>query len=309
VNGTRAIKCTTYSSVFDQLVVQCPSACPKTPPVDGGVCDIDSRFQCVYGDAITCDGDPAYTFQHEMECVCLDGNFNCNVNKCSTQCPESLPSEGEVCIGQFKPGVLFDLGCNYGELCCPDDEGGTCVPDQNCFCEFSSSISCQDAASYASLPCRSVCPETPPKTDDVCDIDPRYECRYGVPLPCKVGAFGYSVYTRQCSCSINGTYDCESNFCPPVACPDLQPAHGDTCSPFVGGSCNYTKQPCCVQGGAVPCVANSTCSCDETDYTTKCSELPMVFCPPQVNGNNTASGGNNGKMNSKNKKGRSRRTT
>jgi hypothetical protein len=63
----------------------------------------------------------------------------------------------------------------------------------------------------------------------------------------------------------------------------------------MGGSCNYAKQPCCVEGGGVPCVANSTCSCDETDYTVKCNELPIVFCP---------TGGGNGKMNSKNKKGK-----
>jgi hypothetical protein len=33
----------------------------------------------------------------------------------------------------------------------------------------------------------------------------------------------------------------------------------------------------------------------ETDYTVKCNELPIVFCP---------TGGGNGKMNSKNKKGK-----
>jgi hypothetical protein len=112
VNGTRAIKCTTYSSVFDQLVVQCPSACPKTPPVDGGVCDIDSRFQCVYGDAITCDGDPAYTFQHEMECVCLDGQFQLHMSVNAVRNVLKVYQAKETCaIGQFKPGVLFDLGC------------------------------------------------------------------------------------------------------------------------------------------------------------------------------------------------------
>jgi hypothetical protein len=53
----------------------------------------------------------------------------------------------------------------------------------------------------------------------------------------------------------------------------------------VGGSCNYLTQPCCAQGGGggVPCVANSTCSCDTTDYTVKCSELPVDFCPTQGN--------------------------
>jgi hypothetical protein len=30
---------------------------------------------------------------------------------------------------------------------------------------------------YASLPCPSVCPPTPPNTNDACDIDRRYECR------------------------------------------------------------------------------------------------------------------------------------
>ena len=290
--------------IIDAVTLECPSVCPKTPPADGDICDVDSRFKCVYGDAVICDGDPGYAFPYERECSCVSDTFTCDaVRTCNSRCPENPPSEGDVCQGFFGPVISESLGCRYGELCCPDEQGGRCVADQKCVCEpLSSRVICGHAASDASLPCRSLCPPTPPQTDDVCDIDSRYECRYGVPLPCDVDPSGFSVYQHQCSC-LNGKFSCTSRDCPPVACPELQPALGDTCSPFLGGSCNYAKQPCCVPGGAVPCVANSTCSCDETDYTVKCSELPMVFCPTQVNGNNTSTGGN-GKMNSKNKKGK-----
>jgi hypothetical protein len=297
------IECTDLEYSGDVL---CPAVCPKAPPADGdeGVsfCDFDNRFTCGYGDAVVCDGDPAYFFPYELECYCFNNTFFCvnNTNGCPDICPENPPVEGDNCYGYLQSGGFYDLGCNYGELCCPG-KGGKCIPDRNCGCPLFT-ISCGDATDSASLPCPSVCPRTPPKTNDTCDIDRRYACRYGGPLQCNADIFGYSVYKKQCYCN-NGKFICESNSCPPVACPETQPVDGAVCSPFVGGSCDYFNQPCCAKGrggGGVLCVANSTCSCDGTDNKVKCSELPIVFCPAQGNLNNTAGG--NGQMNGKNKK-------
>jgi hypothetical protein len=66
-DGERTIKCENYSDFFDAEIIECPSVCPKTPPANGDVCDIDYRIQCVYGDAVICDGDPDYMFPYENE--------------------------------------------------------------------------------------------------------------------------------------------------------------------------------------------------------------------------------------------------
>ena len=273
-------------------MLPCPSVCPKTPPATGDACDIDVRFDCVYGDAFVCEGT-INSFEHERECYCSEGKFSCTTNVCTTPlpCPKTPVVEGDACSGEFQyNGPFYSFECAYGEICCPG-EGGKCLPDQLCYCA-GERISCQIATYYASLPCPSVCPSTPPKTNDPCDIDSRYECRYGGPLPCN--NMGWSMYNTQCYC-YNGTFSCESNSCPPVGCPETQPVHGAACSPFVGGTCNYIKQPCCIGGDGVSCVANSTCSCDDLDYTVKCVELPIVSCP--TNGILNSTGSTGGQMN------------
>lgn len=280
----------------------CPSVCPETPPVDDDFCDIDNRFNCAYGDPVICEWGTGIYFSHTVECSCFNNTFLCTNNTefdCTEPCPETQPIEGDECSGYLQPGEMEDLGCDYGELCCPG-EGGKCIPDLNCICTSFQGIRCRVSMDYASLPCPSVCPQSPPETNDVCDIDRRYECRYGGPLPCEVDFLGYSAYEKQCYCE-NGKFICESHSCPPVACPETQPVNGDVCSVFVGDSCNYIQQPCCVEGGGdgVPCVANSTCFCDKTEYTVKCNELPIVFCPTQGNVNNGMMKSNN--MNSKKK--------
>jgi hypothetical protein len=287
----------TYGS-FGSL--PCPSVCPKTPPARGDACDIDVRFNCGYGDAFICNGT-IDSFEYERECYCLEGKFSCINNSCPVNlpsCPEIAPVQGDECSGTFKPnGTFFTSECTYGELCCPG-EGGKCIPDQACFCDRET-IFCYAATSYASLPCPSVCPPTSPKSNDPCDIDNRYECRYGAPLPCMF--LGYSMYREQCYCYDDGTFNCVSNSCPPIACPATKPAHGAISSPFVSGTCNYVQQPCCVQGGGggVPCVANSTCSCDDLDYTVKCTELPIEYCSSTTNDGtvNSTRGRHHGQMN------------
>jgi hypothetical protein len=49
-------------------------------------------------------------------------------------------------------------------------------------------------------------------------------------------------------------------------------------------------------GGGVPCVANSTCSCDSLDYRVNCVELPIEYCPTIENVVNST-GGHHGQMN------------
>jgi hypothetical protein len=275
----------------ERVVIEgvCPSDCPD-PLVPDEVClEVGNFGQCISGKPLICD-DTRYAFPYEKSCDCNDrGIAKCVFHSCPVSCPEVQPRMGDVCVGYFADP------CTYGQLCCPGP-GGMCVPDTKCDCLESSRFHCDEFTTYASLPCSAVCPLIPPKTNDPCDIDQRYHCLYGDPLPCNDND-GYTIYDTQCWChhknedDAGGTFVCNSYTCPPVICPEQPPVHGTTCSPFVGGTCKYSQQPCCPEdeggggaesiGGAIvtSCVANSTCSCDGPYQTVTCTDLPIVRCP------------------------------
>ena len=194
-------------------------------------CNIESRYQCNYGDALVCDV-PGYSFENEKQCYCQNGAFYCNVNACPAPCPAEQPVQGDACSAPF-----VDYSCNYGKLCCGDEkDGAACVPKTTCYCDGSNTY-CYNGG--GSLPCPAVCPVKPPMTNDSCEIDDRYLCEYGDAFSCDNTGYTFD-HEKQCSC-YNGTFYCNSNACP-VPCPITQPAvKGDDCSPFLVLCCNNGK--------------------------------------------------------------------
>ena len=107
----------------------CQSVCPEKSPAGNFTvqCDIDYRYLCVYGDAISC-ADTTYSYDHETECWCdSSGRFVCQSNVCPKSCPLNQPRHRAPCSGPF----VNDNACFYGEFCCPG-EGKPCVPDKKC---------------------------------------------------------------------------------------------------------------------------------------------------------------------------------
>jgi hypothetical protein len=253
-----------YDSYYS---LSCPSMCPTTRPETDDVCSLDSRFLCNYGNPLDCK-DVDINFDFERQCSCYEGRFSCYDNVCPVPCPASQPGDGEKCL-PFAPG-----NCDYGSFCCPGD-GGECVSDTSCYCDGVSSY-CYD--SYISIPCPSVCPESPPNNMDSCDIDSRFLCNYGDAFTCEKNSEEFGPlsfdFEKQCTC-YNGTFSCYSNACP-VPCPDVEPVPGSSCSPFVSYSCGYDEY-CCDGDDSKNCVAMTECYCNY-DLTTICYE-PSIHCP------------------------------
>lgn len=150
--------------------------------------------------------------------------------------------------------------------------------------------------------CPSVCPETPPNTNDVCEsYSPEYVCRYTYP-PLVVDD---EPITKACWCNL-GIFSCNSNgnHCS-GPCPAAPLVQSDACSEFDDGYFNYTL-PCCLQGGDRMCIPNSTCFCDEAKGSVNCTALPLMFCS---NATNATSGGNRDHTNSTTSGGNRNQTT
>ncbi|KAI2506519.1 hypothetical protein MHU86_7929 [Fragilaria crotonensis] len=247
--------------------IPCNSVCPDTPPtsyVDS--CDIDSRFKCTYGEPFYCNITDMM-HESERECHCANGVFVCYENACPVTCPVVKPVDGDVC------SPFIDYYCPYEEFCCPTgDANETCVPDTTCYCE-DSVTTCYQGASEGSLPCPSMCPESPPDTFDTCDIDSRFSCVYGDAFVCDEVGWEYE-YEKQCVCT-DGHFYCTSNACP-VACPATQPVEGEACTPFKDYYCSYDEF-CCSGDDADVCVPKTECYCN-SNMTITCYE-PTISCP------------------------------
>ena len=208
----------------------CPEMCPEVPPTTNDSCDIDYRYQCVYGDAFVCD-DTGETFDYEKECSCDNGLFYCNSNACSTKnspvpCPLEEPVHGSDCSP-----FLAD-SCSYGEYCCPTGEGqdeegesAVCVPEKICYCDVI------DLKTYCYEPvitCPSACPATKPLEGSACDIPARLYCGGYAPLgTCLEDDFVVDV---SCTC-VDGSFTCHE-YCmgPPVSAPVNPPTTSGTTS-------------------------------------------------------------------------------
>jgi hypothetical protein len=170
--------------------IPCPSSCPKAPPNDMDSCDIDSHFQCNYGDSLVCDDmSDIPSYDSEKECTCSDGKFTCYDNACPTECPEFQPTQGASC------SPFYSHYCHYGEFCCPLSEGFNCVPRKVCYCDYDLKISCYEPT----LMCPSLCPDKKPKAGQSCKIKSRITCSYDEE-DCLI----------ECSC-INGVFGCKQS--------------------------------------------------------------------------------------------------
>jgi hypothetical protein len=176
------VSCTIDTTV----VLPCPSVCPKVPPGEGDVCDIDVRYACGYGDAVVCD-DTTVSSEYEKVCMCgVNGTFSCESFECPVPCPDTpLLEEGAPCSPFVGDGY-----CSSGEFCCPG-EGEKCIPEKKCSCVSSAdgerTIKCENYSDFFDaeiIECPSVCPKTPPANGDVCDIDYRIQCVYGDAVIC-----------------------------------------------------------------------------------------------------------------------------
>jgi len=249
--------------------ITCPSMCPTTRPETNDDCSLDNRFLCNYGNPLDCK-DVDITYEFERQCSCYDGKFSCYDNSCPVPCPAAQPQDGEKC-SLFAPG-----NCDYGSFCCPGDDG-ECVPDKSCYCDGIASY-CYDT--FISIPCPSVCPETPPNNMDSCDIDSRFQCNYGDAFTCENSNEEFGMisfdFEKQCTC-YNGTFSCYNNACP-EPCPEVEPVPGSSCSPFESFSCGYDEY-CCDGADSDNCVAKTECYC-QYDLTTVCYE-PSINCPSQ----------------------------
>lgn len=247
--------------------ISCPSMCPTTRPETNDICSLESQFLCNYGNPLDCE-DVDLKFDFERQCSCYNGTFSCYDNVCPVPCPATQPKDGDKCL-PFAPG-----NCDYGSFCCPE-EGGMCVPEKSCYCDGISSY-CYDT--FYSVPCPSMCPETPPNNMDMCDIDSRFQCNYGDAFTCDDDVAGIGTisfdFEKQCTC-YNGTFSCYSNSCP-IPCPAVQPMPGSICSPFVDYSCGYDEF-CCPEADDDICVPMTECYCD-SDLKSSCHE-PPISCP------------------------------
>ncbi|KAI2500666.1 cellular response to virus [Fragilaria crotonensis] len=193
-----------------------------------------------------------------------------NAESPSIFCPESQPVVGSSCA----PFGDYNL-CNYGEFCCPDKDGA-CTTDTICFCDSDSTVSCHQDQEWGSIPCVSVCPETPPANGDKCDVDSRFKCSYGNPFVCDSTGMSYDS-EHECYCA-DGVFVCNSNACP-VSCPLEKPSDGDTCKPFVDYTCTYGEL-CCPGDTNETCVPEKTCSCE--DSAIQCYQAESegsLLCP------------------------------
>jgi hypothetical protein len=155
------------------------------------MCDIDSRFQCNYGDSFTCDdnatGINIISFDFEKQCTCYNGTFSCYSNSCPVPCPAVQPTAGSTC------SPFVDYSCGYDEFCCPDADDEICVPMTECYCDSDLKSNCYEP----SISCPSLCPKIKPKDGDKCDIKERYMCRYNEGM----------CPTSECSC-VQGVFVC-----------------------------------------------------------------------------------------------------
>jgi hypothetical protein len=84
--------------------------------MDGDYCDIDSRYECNYGDAVVCDHQ-RYSSDYQKICECdrFRNKFVCKDYACpNCGSPAAELLEGDTCL------TPFNYGCNHGdgELCC-----------------------------------------------------------------------------------------------------------------------------------------------------------------------------------------------
>jgi hypothetical protein len=171
--------------------IACPSVCPETPPNNMDSCDIDSRFQCNYGDAFTCDNNVdefgVISFDFEKQCTCYDGTFSCYSNACPEPCPDVEPQPGSSC----SPFVTYS--CGYDKYCCDGADSETCVAMTECYCDYDLTTRCSEPSIY----CPSKCPVIKPENGQSCDLEQRLTCKYNEG----------SCPSTECSC-VQGVYVC-----------------------------------------------------------------------------------------------------
>ena len=162
-------------------------------------CDIDSRFQCNYGDAFTCknnvDDFGVSSFDFEKQCTCYSGIFACYSNACPEPCPDVEPESGSSC----SPFETFS--CGYDEYCCDGADDKTCVAMTECYCDYDLTTICNEP----SINCPSKCPEIKPENGQSCDMEERLICSYNEGM----------CPTSECKC-VQGVYVC-SEFCYDIA--------------------------------------------------------------------------------------------
>jgi hypothetical protein len=185
--------CNDISTCYDTTYsIPCPEVCPETPPNSMDGCDIDSRFECNYGDAFSCensmDGPGGSSFDLEKQCFCHDGIFSCVMNACPEKCPDVQPVAGSSC------SPFINYNCNYGQICCPEADGNNCVSMTECSCDNDLKTNCYTP----SIVCPSLCPESEPKNGQECDLEERYKCSYS----------GGSCTQTLCTCQ-QGTFVCD----------------------------------------------------------------------------------------------------
>jgi hypothetical protein len=181
-----------FSYCYDAyFTVPCPWFCPKVPPNNMDSCDLDSRFQCNYGDAFTCENDDdvngVLSFDFEKQCTCYDGTFSCYSNACPEPCPEVEPLSGSPC----SPFVTFS--CGYNKYCCDGDDSENCVAMTECYCGSDLTTTCYEP----SINCPSKCPDAKPEIGQSCDMEQRLTCRYNEGM----------CPTSECNC-VQGVYVC-----------------------------------------------------------------------------------------------------
>jgi hypothetical protein len=199
------------SYCYDTFVsIACPSVCPETPPNDMDSCDIDSRYQCNYGDAFTCENyyenSEVLSFDFEKQCTCYNGIFSCETNACPVPCPDDKPESGSSCL------PFMSYTCVYDEYCCDGADSEICVPMTECNCEFDFKTDCYEP----SINCPSKCPETKPENGQGCDMEQRLICRYNEGI----------CPTSECNC-VEGVYVC-SEACYSIGRPETIDSYGMT---------------------------------------------------------------------------------
>jgi hypothetical protein len=177
-------------------------------------CDIDSRYDCKYGDSLHCnDVEGGHSYDSEKKCTCIDGKFTCSNNACPITCPKVQPNQGASCSP-------FDgYRCSYGEFCCPSSDEYICIPRKVCYCDDDLKVSCHEPT----IMCPSLCPNAKPRPGQVCNIQSRITCNYDE-----------EDCPTECSC-LNGVFACEE-FCSDMVSATRRLENQGTNTPVAGPS-------------------------------------------------------------------------
>jgi hypothetical protein len=227
-------------------------------------CDINSRYQCNYGDPVVCE-DTNYSSNFEVQCQCYFGNFYCDSHACPVSCPVTPLAHGDPCSASF-----IDGSCRYGDpfVC---NSGESFDYQKECYCS--------DGKVYCSLnECPVSCPAAPLVHGDSCSAAfIGWACRYGDPFVCDSGeSFDYQ---KECYCS-DGKIYCSLNECP-VSCPVVPLVHGDSCSAaFIGWSCRYGDPFVCDSGESFEYERECYCSGGQIYCNMNACPVPCPLTKP-----------------------------